>query len=138
MVSFSCEVCNDTVKKAKLMAHKGQCYGAYFTCIDCSTTFQGNEFQSHTSCISEAEKYQKALFRPKNAQKQQQTKSTPSEKPESKKSKNLATFVTMDNTPVQLYKVLKDVCKSKKLDKKDLLKSLTITKNSAGEFSIEF
>lgn len=32
MVSFSCEVCNDTVKKPKLDQHAGRCRGAYFTC----------------------------------------------------------------------------------------------------------
>ncbi|KAK9367195.1 hypothetical protein V1509DRAFT_627257 [Lipomyces kononenkoae] len=63
MVSFSCEVCNDTIVKKKLMQHKGSCSGAYFTCLDCQTTFQGLDFQKHTSCISEAEKYQKSLYK---------------------------------------------------------------------------
>ncbi|AOA60400.1 hypothetical protein PP7435_CHR1-2500 [Komagataella phaffii CBS 7435] len=65
MVSFSCEVCNDTVIKKKLEQHTTVCYGAYFTCIDCSTTFEGNTFRSHSSCISESEKYEKGLFRGK-------------------------------------------------------------------------
>jgi cell growth-regulating nucleolar protein len=30
---------------------------------DCSTTFQNQDYKSHTSCISEAEKYQGALYR---------------------------------------------------------------------------
>ncbi|KAK9324826.1 hypothetical protein V1517DRAFT_344073 [Lipomyces orientalis] len=63
MVSFSCEVCNDTVVKKKLMQHRGTCHGAHFTCLDCQTTFQGLDFQKHTSCISEAEKYQKSLYK---------------------------------------------------------------------------
>ncbi|KAJ8102953.1 hypothetical protein POJ06DRAFT_246154 [Lipomyces tetrasporus] len=63
MVSFSCEVCNDTVVKKKLMQHRGSCHGAHFTCLDCQTTFQGLDFQKHTSCISEAEKYQKSLYK---------------------------------------------------------------------------
>ncbi|KAK9464381.1 hypothetical protein V1512DRAFT_268407 [Lipomyces arxii] len=63
MVSFSCEVCNDTIVKKKLMQHRSMCHGAYFTCLDCQTTFQGLEFQNHTSCISEAEKYQKSLYK---------------------------------------------------------------------------
>lgn len=50
--TVSCEVCNDTVKKPKLDAHKGRCQGAYFTCIDCSTTFQGGDYRSHTVCFS--------------------------------------------------------------------------------------
>lgn len=46
----SCEVCNDTIKKPKLDAHKGKCRGAYFTCLDCNTTFNGGEYKSHTVC----------------------------------------------------------------------------------------
>ncbi|KAK9494391.1 hypothetical protein V1508DRAFT_454504 [Lipomyces doorenjongii] len=63
MVSFSCEVCNDTIVKKKLMQHRSTCAGAHFTCLDCQTTFQGLDFQKHTSCISEAEKYQKGLYK---------------------------------------------------------------------------
>lgn len=72
MVSFSCEVCNDTVLKKKLQQHQRSCHGAYFTCIDCSTTFYGNDHQKHTSCISEAEKYEKALYKGKKGKNQQQ------------------------------------------------------------------
>lgn len=32
---------------------------------DCSTTFNGQEYKTHTSCISEAEKYQGALYKGK-------------------------------------------------------------------------
>ena len=66
MVSFSCEVCNDTVIKKKLDQHAQRCRGAYFTCIDCSTTFQGTDYRKHTSCISEAEKYEKGLYKGNN------------------------------------------------------------------------
>ncbi|RPA84948.1 hypothetical protein BJ508DRAFT_412372 [Ascobolus immersus RN42] len=64
MVTFNCEVCNDTVIKKKLDQHKGQCWGATFTCIDCNTTFQGTDYRAHTSCITEAQKYQGKLYRP--------------------------------------------------------------------------
>lgn len=67
MVSFSCEVCNDTIIKKKLDQHTQRCYGAYFTCIDCSTTFEGTEYRKHTSCITEDEKYQKSLYKKKPA-----------------------------------------------------------------------
>ncbi|KAK9459603.1 uncharacterized protein V1516DRAFT_613719, partial [Lipomyces oligophaga] len=70
MVSFSCEVCNDTVLKKKLMQHRNQCPGAYFTCLDCQKTFQGLDFQGHTSCISEAEKYQKTVYKDTKSKKQ--------------------------------------------------------------------
>ena len=55
--------CNDVVKKPKLDNHRGQCHST-FTCIDCTKTFNGPaEYKSHTSCISEAEKYQKSLYK---------------------------------------------------------------------------
>jgi cell growth-regulating nucleolar protein len=36
------------------------------TCVDCSVTFYGNDYAAHVTCISEAEKYEKGLFKPKN------------------------------------------------------------------------
>ncbi|KAK3806887.1 MAG: hypothetical protein JOS17DRAFT_767184 [Linnemannia elongata] len=69
MVSFVCDTCQETVKKPKLDQHFNRCHYAQFSCIDCSVSFQGVEYRSHTSCISEAEKYQKALYRgPKKVQ----------------------------------------------------------------------
>ena len=47
-LAVSCEACNDVVKKPKLDAHKGRCRDAVFSCIDCSTTFQGTDYRSHT------------------------------------------------------------------------------------------
>ncbi|KAI9266886.1 hypothetical protein BDA99DRAFT_571186 [Phascolomyces articulosus] len=94
MVSFQCDYCGDVVKKPKLDQHRNRCHST-FTCIDCSTTFQGIDYKSHTSCISEAEKYQKTLYKGKgkknnnNGQsnnnnkkpEQQQKKDTPASKP---------------------------------------------------------
>ncbi|KAI0029887.1 LYAR-type C2HC zinc finger-domain-containing protein, partial [Vararia minispora EC-137] len=55
--------CNDVVKKPKLDAHWGKCHSP-FTCIDCNKTFNGPpQYKGHTSCISEAEKYQKSLYK---------------------------------------------------------------------------
>ncbi|WOO79717.1 UPF0743 protein [Vanrija pseudolonga] len=72
MVSFQCDGCADTVKKPQLDKHRQRCW-ASFTCLDCSTTFQNQEYKSHTSCISEAEKYQGALYKgPRKGQQQQQ------------------------------------------------------------------
>ncbi|RUS14443.1 hypothetical protein BC937DRAFT_93817 [Endogone sp. FLAS-F59071] len=62
MVSFQCDTCCDVVKKPKLDQHRQRCRGT-FTCIDCSTTFKGQDHKSHTSCISEAEKYQKSVYK---------------------------------------------------------------------------
>ncbi|KAF8430120.1 hypothetical protein EV426DRAFT_5483 [Tirmania nivea] len=63
MVSFSCESCCDVFVKKKLDQHANRCRGAQFTCLDCSTTFEGTSYRQHTSCISEAQKYQKGLCR---------------------------------------------------------------------------
>lgn len=65
MVSFSCENCGDVLTKKKLDPHRNQCRGASFTCIDCMVHFQGTEYRAHTSCMSEAQKYQGALYREK-------------------------------------------------------------------------
>ncbi|KAH9942371.1 uncharacterized protein BXZ73DRAFT_453, partial [Epithele typhae] len=55
--------CGDTVKKPKLEKHYQQCHSSV-SCIDCSTTFAGPaQFKVHTACISEAEKYQKGLYK---------------------------------------------------------------------------
>jgi cell growth-regulating nucleolar protein len=66
MPSFVCEACNDTVKKSTVQRHKYKCRNAWsFTCIDCSHTFDGDEINAHTSCITEAQKYQGKLYQPK-------------------------------------------------------------------------
>ncbi|KAH9985339.1 hypothetical protein BJV77DRAFT_1032595 [Russula vinacea] len=63
MVSFQYVPCTDVVKKPKLDRHYGQCRSS-FTCIDCSKTFAGPiEWKGHTSCITEAEKYQKSVYK---------------------------------------------------------------------------
>ncbi|KAI6157993.1 hypothetical protein BKA82DRAFT_4064867 [Pisolithus tinctorius] len=63
MVSFQCNGCGDIVKKPKLDTHYARCH-APVDCIDCSTTFSAPaEFKSHTSCITEGEKYQKGLYK---------------------------------------------------------------------------
>ncbi|EKD16873.1 uncharacterized protein L3040_001155 [Drepanopeziza brunnea f. sp. 'multigermtubi'] len=69
MVSFSCENCGDVLTKKKLDPHRNQCHGASFTCLDCMVHFDGTEYRAHTSCISEAQKYQGALYRPEKEKK---------------------------------------------------------------------
>ncbi|KAH8602643.1 hypothetical protein B0O99DRAFT_499170 [Bisporella sp. PMI_857] len=71
MVSFSCEGCGDVLTKKKLDGHRNQCRGASFSCLDCMVHFQGTEYRAHTSCISEAQKYQGALYRPEKEKKKQ-------------------------------------------------------------------
>ncbi|KAM5473416.1 hypothetical protein MauCBS54593_002211 [Microsporum audouinii] len=67
MVSFQCEGCGDVLTKKKLDPHRGQCRGASFSCLDCMVHFQGTEYRSHTSCMTEAQKYQGALYKEKPA-----------------------------------------------------------------------
>ena len=69
MVSFNCDGCGDVVKKPKLQQHFNRCY-APVTCLDCSMQFNSpNEFKSHNTCISEAEKYERSVYRgPKHQQ----------------------------------------------------------------------
>lgn len=63
MVSFSCDACQDTIKKPKLQQHYYRCRSSV-TCLDCSRCFGGPaEFAQHDSCISEAEAYQGKLYR---------------------------------------------------------------------------
>lgn len=163
MVSFSCEVCNDTVQKKKLDQHKQRCYGAYYTCIDCSVTFQGNDYAKHTSCISEAEKYEKGLYKGKkhNAKPVQPVKKIEiktteievepikedkkddkkdkksSKDKKSKKEQKQKSFDSYISSNDNLYKVLKNYSKDSKIDKKDLLKKLTLSKNENGEVIIK-
>ncbi|AMD22561.1 HHL209Cp [Eremothecium sinecaudum] len=143
MVTFNCEVCNATVPKKNTEKHYYRCPDAYFTCIDCSTTFDdGVSYKKHTQCITEDEKYQKALYKGKKAKNQQQEekpkpkKTETSEKPEksikpAKSAKNTekASSAPAKKSPLvpgtSLYKVLKGM-KSKQ-DKKELLKRLEVT-----------
>ncbi|KAK3382319.1 hypothetical protein B0T24DRAFT_515247 [Lasiosphaeria ovina] len=67
MVSFSCESCGDVLTKKKLDPHRTRCHGATFTCIDCMVYFPGTDYRTHTSCMTEDQKYQGALYRPKKA-----------------------------------------------------------------------
>ena len=64
MVSFVCNACQETVKKNKVDAHSWRCRNCWvLTCIDCGVDFEGEAYKAHTSCISEAEKYQGKLYR---------------------------------------------------------------------------
>ncbi|CEH13836.1 nucleolus protein [Ceraceosorus bombacis] len=63
MVSFNCEGCFDVIKKPKLDAHHQRCK-APFTCLDCSTVFNSPQaWKPHTTCISEAEKYERSVYK---------------------------------------------------------------------------
>ena len=66
MVFFVCEGCNETLKKGQVDGHAKKCRSCNaVTCIDCSVTFYGNDYDMHISCVSEAEKYEKSLYKGK-------------------------------------------------------------------------
>lgn len=54
-----------SLKKQKVEGHKSSCRGSTVSCVDCSVVFHGKDYNSHTSCISEAEAYQGALYQAK-------------------------------------------------------------------------
>eukprot|EP01105_Mastigella_eilhardi_P006522 TRINITY_DN18065_c0_g1_i1.p1 TRINITY_DN18065_c0_g1~~TRINITY_DN18065_c0_g1_i1.p1 ORF type:complete len:327 (+),score=90.84 TRINITY_DN18065_c0_g1_i1:47-982(+) len=70
MPSFQCDGCGDVIKKPKTVQHAQQCscFGGY-TCLDCHKNFDAYSVKTHISCISEAEKYQGALYQPKGFKK---------------------------------------------------------------------
>ncbi|KAK3213464.1 hypothetical protein Dsin_018170 [Dipteronia sinensis] len=57
MVWFQCEDCGENLKKPKLPSHFRMCSASRLSCIDCGETFGQQSVQSHTQCITEAEKY---------------------------------------------------------------------------------
>lgn len=62
------------LKKPKLDAHARSCYAASYSCLDCGIHFQGTNYRSHTSCISEDQKYQGKLYKEKKGKGQHQKK----------------------------------------------------------------
>lgn len=46
--------------------HASRCRSCHaVTCVDCSVTFYGNDYAEHITCVSEAEKYEKTLYKAK-------------------------------------------------------------------------
>jgi len=64
MVSFICDACGNTVKKTQVEKHYTTvCRGcSVLSCLDCGVDFPGDAYQAHTSCVTEAEKYQGNLY----------------------------------------------------------------------------
>lgn len=163
MVSFSCEACGETVPKKKCSQHQRRCRDACFTCLDCQKTFYGNEYINHTSCISEAEKYEKKFYKgnKKNKKrkktdtkevevkeadsscKKDKSKSSADSKSKKEKHIDLSTII-MQGEPISLYKVFKklhgkDDKLSKKLteSKKSFLKSLKVVEKEDGTLALD-
>jgi len=53
------------MKKNKVEQHAWSCGNYSVSCVDCNVCFPENEYKEHNSCVSEAEKYQGKLYKPK-------------------------------------------------------------------------
>lgn len=58
MVSFSCDHCQNVFTRARIDRHFLSCRTHSVSCIDCGTVFDSYTVKQHTSCITEAEKYE--------------------------------------------------------------------------------
>jgi len=67
MVYFECQKCNESLKKPKVAKHLQMCRSEWVSCIDCSKMFRWDEWEAHTTCMSEAQKYQGKLFEAKES-----------------------------------------------------------------------
>ncbi|CAJ1954418.1 unnamed protein product [Cylindrotheca closterium] len=73
MVFFCCDGCGETFKKSKVDTHAARCRQcASVSCVDCSVSFFGDDYRAHTSCISEAERYEGKLYKPKKRNPQEE------------------------------------------------------------------
>ena len=65
MVFFTCNACGASLKKNQVEKHyQNECRNCeVLSCMDCGQDFYGDAYAGHTKCISEAEKYQGALYK---------------------------------------------------------------------------
>lgn len=162
MVTFNCEVCNDTVPKKNSDKHYNRCPQAYYTCIDCYKTFDdGFSHKKHNQCITEDEKYQKSLFKgkkkstlikgesvvvplekfassatPKRDSSQHSDKQTKVDDRKKSSNKKSSTDFKPPSLKrgVTLYKILKGM--DSKVSKKELLKRLVVV-DEAGKLEFK-
>ena len=62
MPVFLCDNCNETLKRNKVETHNCGPNCWYFCCLDCNKKFGYDEYLQHTTCVTEAERYQGALY----------------------------------------------------------------------------
>lgn len=76
MVYFTCDVCGESVKKKQIEKHcQTKCRNAWnFTCMDCNKVFSGYDYEKHTSCVSETERYAGKFLSAKAEQKKTEQK----------------------------------------------------------------
>ena len=67
MVYFVCMACQETLKRNAVDKHCLRCRDCWdLVCVDCNKVFSGEAFRAHVTCMSEAERYQGKLYRPKH------------------------------------------------------------------------
>jgi cell growth-regulating nucleolar protein len=124
MPSFVCDTCQETLKKNQLDNHFSRCSRASFSCIDCYTTFKGTEYRSHTSCITEVQKYHG------KAKEVKETKEIPKKTPINKFSGIEGDFLKLlADKPLSLKKIKSHLKKkhSKKIVKRFLFTQLELS-----------
>ncbi|BFY98279.1 hypothetical protein BsWGS_01319 [Bradybaena similaris] len=58
MVVFNCNACGEALKKNQVEKHTLRCrHCQVLSCVDCGKDFWGNDYQTHTKCMTENEKY---------------------------------------------------------------------------------
>ncbi|KAL0267817.1 UNVERIFIED_CONTAM: hypothetical protein PYX00_009970 [Menopon gallinae] len=68
MVFFTCSHCGESVKKPAVAKHyqtKCRNHTPFLTCVDCLKDFKGNEYEVHTKCVTEDERYSAKGYVPK-------------------------------------------------------------------------
>jgi len=68
MVWFDC-ACGESVKKPQVAKHMLHCWQCLFTCVDCKQQFNSETYVAHTSCMSEAQRFQGKLWDPESEKK---------------------------------------------------------------------
>ncbi|KAH9816505.1 hypothetical protein DFH28DRAFT_1106975 [Melampsora americana] len=85
------------IKKPKLDSHSYKCQSS-FTCLDCSITFNTSfDWKSHTTCITEAEKFQKSVYKAPKKGKSKDLQSPLDLKTQIKEIKNKQIIKPKDN-----------------------------------------
>ncbi|EEA06654.1 uncharacterized protein CMU_013290 [Cryptosporidium muris RN66] len=114
MVSFVCGNCQDVIKKNKVNSHCiNNCPDAWeFTCVDCSKTFEGFDYQTHNQCITEKEKYW-GQFTNEKSQKVYDTMNTEVKKTEESKGSNKEAVIDKTGEPNEWLQIINVILKEK-------------------------
>jgi len=107
MVFFCCDGCGESLKKSKVDTHAARCrLCVSVSCIDCSVSFFGDDYRQHTSCISEAERYEKSVYQQKKKKRNPQEEwmdivETCASSAPAHLRNHFNTMATLDNIPRQ-------------------------------------